>query len=345
MVGYHAVPVIADAYLKGFKGFDPNAAFEAMKVSATRDDLGMKDIKEKGYIPADKEFESVSKAMEYAIDDWCIAAMAKKLGRTEDFEYFSKRAGYYRNYFDSTIKFIRPRMDDGSFKTPYDPFKSVHEKGDFTEGNGWQYTWLVPQDVEGLISLMGGDDAFTRKLDSLFVAEGDMGAEASNDISGLIGMYAHGNEPSHHVTYMYAYAGNQWKTAEKVRQVMREFYTTSPEGLAGNEDVGAMSSWFVFSSMGFYPVNPAKGMYVFGSPLFDKASLKVQGGETFTVEAVNNSPENIYIQHITLNGKPYNYSYIRHADILKGGTLKITMGNKPAYDFGKLPANRPDSKY
>lgn len=345
MVGYHAVPVIADAYLKGFKGFDINAAFEAMKASSTRDDLGMKDIKAKGYIPADKEYESVSKAMEYAIDDWCIAAVAKKLGRTADFEYYSKRAGYYKNYFDSTIKFVRPRMDDGSFKTPYDPFHSIHEKGDFTEGNGWQYTWLVPQDVEGLISLMGGDDAFTKKLDSLFVAKGDMGAQASNDISGLIGMYAHGNEPSHHVTYMYAYSGNQWKTAEKVRQVMKDFYTKTPEGLAGNEDVGAMSSWYVFSSLGFYPVNPAKGIYVLGSPLFEKASLKLQGGKTFTVETVNNSAENIYIQKVTLNGKPYDNSFIRHADILKGGTLKITMGSKPAYDFGKLATNRPDSKY
>jgi predicted alpha-1,2-mannosidase len=345
MVGYHAVPVIADAYLKGFKGFDINQAFEAMKASATRDDLGMKDIKAKGYIPADKEYESVSKAMEYAIDDWCIAAVAKKIGRTADFEYFSKRAGYYKNYFDSTIKFVRPRMDNGSFKTPYDPFHSIHEKGDFTEGNGWQYTWLVPQDVEGLISLMGGDEAFTNKLDSLFVASGDMGAEASNDISGLIGMYAHGNEPSHHVTYMYAYAGNQWKTSEKVRQVMRDFYTTTPEGLAGNEDVGAMSSWYVFSSLGFYPVNPAKGIYVFGSPLFEKATLNLQGGKKFTVETINNSAENIYIQSVTLNGKPYKNSYIRHADLLKGGSLKITMGSKPAYDFGKAPANRPDSKY
>jgi predicted alpha-1,2-mannosidase len=345
MVGYSAAPVIADAYLKGFKGFDASTAFEAMKASAMRDDLGMKDIKAKGYIPADKEYESVSKAMEYAVDDWCIAAMAKKLGRIEDFNYFSKRAGYYKNYFDSNIKFVRPKLDDGSWKIPYDPFNSIHEKGDFTEGNGWQYTWLVPQDVEGLISLMGGDEPFTKKLDSLFVAKGSMGAEASNDISGLIGMYAHGNEPSHHVTYMYAYAGNQWKTAEKVRQVMKEFYTATPEGLAGNEDCGAMSSWYVFSSLGFYPVNPAKGIYVFGSPLFDKASMKLQGGKTFTVETVNNNATNIYIQSITLNGKPYNYSYIRHEDILKGGVLKMTMGSKPAYDFGKLAANRPDSKY
>lgn len=343
MVGYHAVPVIADAYLKGFKGFDPAAALEAMKVSSTRDDLGLKYVKERGYIPADKEFESVSKAMEYAIDDWCIAAMAKKMGKTEDYQYYAKRAAYYKNYFDSTIKFVRPRMEDGSFKTPYDPFHSKHEKGDFTEGNGWQYTWLVPQDVEGLISLMGGDEPFTKKLDSLFEAKGDMGAEASSDISGLIGMYAHGNEPSHHVTYMYTYAGNQWKTAEKVRQVMKEFYTAKPEGLAGNEDVGAMSSWYVLSSVGFYPVNPAKGLYVFGSPLFDKASLRLQEGKTLTVQTINNSAENKYIQSITWNGKPYTKSYIRHEDIVKGGTLTIKMGNKPNYDFGKAEADRPNS--
>lgn len=343
MVGYHAVPLIADAYLKGFKGFDPNAALEAMKVTSTRDEFGLKYVKERGYIPSDKEYESVSKAMEYAIDDWCIAAMAKKLGKMDDYELYSKRAAYYKNYFDSSIKFVRPRMSDGSFKTPYDPFRSIHEKGDFTEGNGWQYTWLVPQDVEGLIGLMGGDEPFTKKLDSLFEAKSDMGAEASPDISGLIGMYAHGNEPSHHVTYMYTYAGKQWKTAEKVRQVIKDFYTAKPDGLAGNEDVGAMSSWLVLSSVGFYPVNPAKGLYVFGSPLFDKASLQLQGGKTFTVQTVNNSGENKYIQSITLNGKPYTKSYIKHADIVKGGVLTIKMGNQPNYDFGKPVADRPNS--
>ncbi len=345
MVGYHSVPMIVDAYLKGYKGFSAEEAFEAMKASSTRDDLGVKYVKERGYIPADKEYESVSKAMEYAIDDWCIAAMAKKLGKTEDFEYYKKRAGYYKNYFDSTIKFVRPRMSDGSWKTPYDPFNSIHEKGDFTEGNGWQYTWLVPQDVEGLIHLMGGDAAFSRKLDSLFIAKGDMGAEASSDISGLIGMYAHGNEPSHHVTYMYAYAGDQWKTAEKVRQVMKDFYFDKPEGLAGNEDCGAMSSWYVFSSMGFYPVNPANGMYVFGSPLFSKASISLKDGKKFTVQTINNSPENIYIQSVKLNGKPYTKSYIMHSDLVKGGTLELTMGKTPNANFGKAVADRPFNKF
>ncbi|SEA77272.1 alpha-1,2-mannosidase, putative [Chitinophaga terrae (ex Kim and Jung 2007)] len=344
MVGYHAVPPIVDAYLKGFKGFDANEAFEAMKVTSNRDEFGLKYVKELGYIPADKEYESVSKAMEYAIDDWCIAAMAKKLGKTEDYEYYKKRAGYYKNYFDSTIRFVRPRMSDGSFKAPYDPFNSKHEKGDFTEGNGWQYTWLVPQDVEGLISLMGGDDAFTQKLDSLFSAKGDMGSEASSDISGLIGMYAHGNEPSHHVTYMYAFSGYQWKTAEKVRQVMKEFYFDKPEGLAGNEDCGAMSSWYVFSSMGFYPENPASGLYVIGSPLFDKVTINIGAGKNFTVEALNNSSENIYVQSITLNGKPYTKSYITHDTIAKGGNMVIRMGNKPNTEFGKALADRPTNE-
>jgi predicted alpha-1,2-mannosidase len=235
-------------------------------------------------------------------------------------------------------------MSDGSFKTPYDPFNSKHEKGDFTEGNGWQYTWLVPQDVEGLISLMGGDDAFTKKLDSLFSAKGDMGSEASSDISGLIGMYAHGNEPSHHVTYMYAFSGYQWKTAEKVRQVMKEFYFDKPEGLAGNEDCGAMSSWYVFSSMGFYPENPASGLYVIGSPLFDKVTVNVGAGKNFTIVALNNSSENIYVQSITLNGKPYTKSYITHDAIAKGGNMVIKMGNKPNTEFGKALADRPTNE-
>lgn len=275
MVGYSAVPVVVDAYLKGYRGFDVNLAYEALIKSSTRDDYGMKYIKEKGYIPADKEYESVSKAMEYAIDDWCIAQMAKKLGKTADYKLYTQRAGYYKNYFDPSIKFVRPKMSDGSWKTPYDPLKSIHGKGDFTEGNGWQYTWLVPQDVEGLIALMGGDKGFIEKFDQFFKVTGDMGAEASSDITGLIGMYAHGNEPSHPMTYMYAYAGAQWKTAEKVRQVMKEFYTDKIDGLAGNEDCGAMSSWYIMSSMGFYPCNPASGTYVMGSPLFDKVKIQV----------------------------------------------------------------------
>lgn len=344
MVGYHSVPLIVDAYLKGYRGFDVNLAYEAMIKSSTRDDYGMSYVKQEGYIPADKEYGSVSKAMEYAIDDWCIAQMAKKLGKIKDYQLYSKRAAYYKNYFDASIRFVRPKMSDGSWKTPYDPFKSIHGKGDFVEGNGWQYTWLVPQDVEGLIKLMGGDKGFIGKLDSLFSATGSMGDEASSDITGLIGMYAHGNEPSHHVTYMYAFAGAQWKTAEKVRQVMHDFYSDKIDGLAGNEDCGAMSSWYVMSSMGIYPCNPASGVYVFGSPLFDKVKIQVGNGKYFTMQVVNNSPQNIYIQKVEFNGIDYSKSYLKHKDLMQGGQMKITMGDKPNYNFGRLAANRPMSK-
>ncbi|MDI3319249.1 GH92 family glycosyl hydrolase [Pinibacter soli] len=341
MVGYHAVPLLADAYKKGFRGFSGEKALEAMKATANNGEFGLNYVVSKGYIPAEKEHESVSKGMEYAIDDWCIAQLAKQLGKTSDAALYAKRAQYYKNYFDSNIHFVRPKLENGSFKTPYDPFNSIHENGDFTEGNGWQYTWLVPQDPQGLINLMGGDEPFTTKLDSLFSVKGDMGAQASNDISGLIGMYAHGNEPSHHVTYLYSFAGKPWKTAEKVRQVNNEFYTTKPDGLAGNEDCGAMSSWFIWSSLGMYPVNPANGVYVFGSPLFNRATINVGKGKTFTIQTTNNSKDNIYIQSVTLNGKPYTKSFIRHEDILKGGVLIFVMGSKPNKAFGEAVANRP----
>ncbi|PUZ27187.1 alpha-1,2-mannosidase, putative [Chitinophaga costaii] len=343
MVGYHAVPLLADAYAKGFRGFSGEEALEAMKKTANNGEFGLNYVVSKGYIPADKEYESVSKGMEYAIDDWCIAQLARQLGKTDDAAYYAKRATYYKNYFDPSIRFVRPKLDNGQFKSPYDPFNSIHEKGDFTEGNGWQYTWLIPQDPAGMIDLMGGDEAFSSKLDSLFHAKGDMGAQASNDISGLIGMYAHGNEPSHHVTYLYAFAGKPWKTAEKVRQVVHEFYTNKIDGLAGNEDCGAMSSWYVWSALGFYPVNPANGVYVLGSPLFDKATVSVGNGKTFTVQTENNSPSNIYIQSITLNGQPYNKSFIRHQDLLKGGLLKIKMGGTPNQTFGQAASSRPTS--
>jgi predicted alpha-1,2-mannosidase len=342
MVGYHAIPLIVDAYLKGYRGFDVNLAYEAMIKSSTRDDYGMKYVKERGYIPADKEVESVSKAMEYAIDDWCIAQMARRLGKHKDAEAYAKRAAYYKNYFDARIGLVRPRTSDGTWKSPYDPLESIHEKGDFTEGNGWQYTWLVPQDPEGLIGLLGGDKNFTNRLDSLFKVTGNMGKDAPGDITGLIGMYAHGNEPSHHITYLYPFAGAQWKTAEKVRQIMKDFYADKPDGLIGNEDCGAMSSWFILSALGFYPCNPANGIYVMGSPLFNDVSLKIEN-KTFTIKVVNNASANIYIQSMELNGKRYENSYIRHSDIVKGGCLKILMGNKPNYNFGKLASNRPKS--
>ena len=342
MPGYSSVPVIADAYLKGFTGFDAEEALQAMKATATYEkQKGVPYVIEKGYIPADKIHEATSIAMEYAVDDWGIAAMARKMGKTGDAATYAKRAHYYKNYFDSSIRFIRPKLEDGSWRTPYDPARSIHTVGDFCEGNGWQYTFFAPQDPYGLIELFGGDKPFVVKLDDFFTNNDSMGEGASSDITGLIGQYAHGNEPSHHVAYLYAYAGEQWKTAEKVRFIMDEFYTDRPDGIIGNEDCGQMSAWYLLSSMGLYQVNPSDGVFVFGSPCFKKVEMKVRGGKTFTVEAPNNNKENIYIQKVYLNGKPYNKSYIIYDDIINGSTLKFVMGKKPNKNFGKAPANRP----
>jgi predicted alpha-1,2-mannosidase len=343
MVGYSAVPVVVDAYLKGFKGFDANLAFEAVKATAMGNEFGLKSVKELGFIPADSEVENVSKGMEYAIDDWCIAQMAKKMGKTEDYAYFSKRAKNYQNYFDKRVGFMRGRVSQTEWRTPFSPFASVHMKSDFTEGNAWQYTWLVPQDVEGLISLLGGEKRFSQKLDSLFTVKGDMGAEASPDISGLIGMYAHGNEPGHHITYLYNYVGQPWKTAEKVRFITENFYTTKPDGIIGNEDVGQMSAWHVLSTLGFYPLNPANGAYVFGSPSVNQATISLAGGKTLTIEAKNNSAANKYIQRVVRNGKPYSKSYITHQDLLQGGSLVLEMGSKPSPTWGVASQDRPRS--
>lgn len=342
MPGYSSVPVIADAYLKGFTGFDAEEALQAMKATATYEKQnGIPYVMEKGYIPADKVHEATSIAMEYAVDDWGIAAMAHKMGKYEDAATYAKRAHYYKNYFDSSIHFIRPKLEDGSWRTPYDPARSIHTVGDFCEGNGWQYTFFAPQDPYGLIGLFGGDKPFTAKLDNFFTNNDSMGEGASSDITGLIGQYAHGNEPSHHVAYLYAYAGEQWKTAEKVRFIMDEFYTDKPDGIIGNEDCGQMSAWYLLSSMGLYQVNPSDGIFVFGSPCFKKVEMKVRGGKTFTVEAPDNNKENIYIQKVYLNGKPYNKSYITYDDIINGSTLKFVMGKKPNKNFGKALANRP----
>lgn len=344
MPGYSSVPIIADAYMKGIRGYDAGKALDAMVATATNPaQNGVPYLLEKGYIPCDKVHEATSIALEYAADDWGTALMAKEMGRTDLYEEYMRRGHAYETYFDRTLNYIRPKMDDGSWRTPYDPFKSVHSVGDFTEGTGWQYTFFVPQHPEGLIALMGGDDAFVTKLDSLFSVEGDMGAEASSDISGLIGQYAHGNEPSHHVAYLYPYAGQQWKTAEKVRYIDREFYTDSPDGIIGNEDCGQMSAWYIMSAMGFYQVNPSNGVFVFGSPLFPSLTLRLENGRSFTVTAEGNSDTNIYIQSATLNGQPYEKSYITYDDIMAGGELHFVMGDKPNKAFGAAPESRPVS--
>lgn len=344
MPGYSSVPIIADAYLKGIRGYDAGKALDAMVATATNPaQNGVPYLLEKGYIPCDKVHEATSIALEYAADDWGTALMAKEMGRTDLYEEYMRRGHAYETYFDRTLNYIRPKMDDGSWRTPYDPFKSVHSVGDFTEGTGWQYTFFVPQHPEGLIALMGGDDAFVTKLDSLFSVEGDMGAEASSDISGLIGQYAHGNEPSHHVAYLYPYAGQQWKTAEKERYIDREFYTDSPDGIIGNEDCGQMSAWYIMSAMGFYQVNPSNGVFVFGSPLFPSLTLRLENGRSFTVTAEGNSDTNIYIQSATLNGQPYEKSYITYDDIMAGGELHFVMGDEPNKSFGTAPESRPVS--
>ncbi len=344
MPGYSAVPIIADAYLKGFEGFDAEEAFAAMKATTVYPQQNaVPYVVERGYIPCDKVHEATSIAMEYAVDDWGVAAMAKKMGKQEDAELYARRAMYYKQYFDSEIKFIRPKMDDGSWRTPYDPANSIHMVGDFTEGNGWQYTFFAPHDVYGLIELFGGDEEFITKLDAFFVNNDSMGETASADITGLIGQYAHGNEPSHHIAYMYAYAGQQWKVAEKVRFIMDEFYTDKPDGVIGNEDCGQMSAWYVMSSMGFYQENPSDGVFVFGSPRFDKMTVKVRGNNTLIIEAENNSKENIYIQEVYFNGKPYEKSYITYDELIAGGTLKFVMGPKPNKNFGAAKENRPQA--
>ncbi len=341
MPGNSATQVIADAYLKGIKGFDTALAYEAVKTTAMLDDRGMKYVKRYGFIPADSMVESVATGMEYAIADGCTALMAKRMGKEDDYEYFNKRAGYYKNYYDSTVRFVRGRISNTQWREPFSPFVSRHMKDDFTEGNAWQYTWLVPQDVHGLIQMLGGEKPFIKKLDSLFVVKGDMGKEASNDISGLIGQYAHGNEPSHHIAYLYVYAGQPWKTAAKVRFILDSLYSANPEGLSGNEDVGQMSAWYVMSSLGFYPVHPAQGIYVFGSPLFDKASIDVGNGKHFTMIIKNNSSANKYIQKIILNNNNYTKSYITYADIMNGGELIIEMGKKPSSKWGTSFQDRP----
>ena len=344
MPGYSSMPIISDAILKGIEGFDYEEAFKAMKASTTfEDQYGVPYILKQEFIPADSIIQATSFAMEYAVGDWGVAAVAKKLGKTADHAEYAKRASYYKHYFDQSINFVRPKLSDGSWRTPYDPARSVHggSESDFCEGNGWQYTFFVPQDVYGLINLFGGDKPFLERLDQFFVNNDSMGEEASADITGLIGQYAHGNEPSHHITYMYAYAGQQWKTAEKVRYIMDEFYKDTPDGIIGNEDCGQMSAWYVLSSMGFYQMNPSDGVFVFGSPRFDKMSVKVRDGKTFTVEAENNTKENIYIQKVFLNGKPYKKTYITYEDIMNGSTLKFVMGKRPNKSFGKAMADRP----
>jgi predicted alpha-1,2-mannosidase len=339
MIGYHAVPVIADAYMKGIRGFDEELALEAMVESAQQDHFGLEWYKSKGYIPADKESESVSKTLEYAYDDWCIAQMAKELGNDEMYEKFIKRAQYYKNIFDPQTGFMRAKINETWF-SPFDPWEVNFN---YTEANAWQYSMYVPQDVSGLMNLLGGPDSLAARLDQLFEAEQSTTGRHQSDITGLIGQYAHGNEPSHHKAYLYNFCGYPWKTQERVRQIMDELYTSMPDGLCGNEDCGQMSAWYIMSALGFYPVTPASNNYIIGSPVFDKVILHLENGEELIIEAENQSPENKYIQTVSFNGNVQAKSYLTHQQIEGGGYLKFVMGKNPNKNWGNLPADIPVS--
>lgn len=328
MVGNPGIPVLADIVLKGFD-VDKKAAYQAMRTSSLLDERSLDNLKKFGYIPwnRDSTFETVAKGLEYTLADACVAKVAKLLGEKKDYQYFFNRSKSYKYYFDKKTGFMRG-VDNGKFREPFNPFHSSHRNDDYTEGNAWQYTWLVPHDVPGLIKLFGGKRPFVTKLDSLFTISGDLGENASPDISGLIGQYAHGNEPSHHILYMYNYVGQHDKTAEKVREVLKTMYHNDFDGLSGNEDVGQMSAWYILSSLGIYQVEPAGGRYMFGSPLFDKAVVNVGQGKTFTIIAHNNSAKNVYVHQIKLNGRPYKKLYIDYKDIVSGGTLEFFMTDK-----------------
>lgn len=345
MVGNPGISVLADAYLKGFDGFDRDKAYAAMKQTAMTPDRGQ-DLRMKyGYIPSDLYNESIANDMEYAIADWALAQVAAKRGEIADYEYFNNRSHSYRNYFDPETGHMRGRFSNGQFRTPFNPFFAPHRANDYCEGNAWQYTWLAPHDFDGLATLFkdykhftpknidrhfSGREALVQKLDSLFLVSSQLeGEDASPDISGLIGQYAHGNEPSHHVVYFYNLVGQPWKAADLLRRIYKEMYTTEIDGICGNEDVGQMSAWYILSTMGLYQVEPAGGKYYFGSPLFKSAEIAVGEGKTFTITAKGNSDENRYIQRVYLNGRPYTKNYIGYADIMAGGELCFEMGNQP----------------
>lgn len=346
MIGYHTVPIITDAYVKGARSFDINEAFQAMLHTAHYNPDGIctprlvaneimpqaKYWKDRlGYVPCDKDKEAVAKALEYAYDDWCISRVAEAVGDTAGVSEFGKLAKGYAHYYDPSVGFMRGKDSNGAWRTPFDPSSSTHRSDDYCEGNAWQWSWFVPHDPQGLATLMGGRQQFAAGLDRLFSASSQMsGGNVSADISGLIGQYAHGNEPSHHVIYLYNKVGQPWKTQELAAKVMHTLYKNEPAGLCGNEDCGQTSAWFVMSAMGLYPVNPCSGEYEIGSPLFTRMTLHLGNGKNFTIEAPEASHRNIYVQSVKLNGKPYNSSSISHQQIMRGGTLTLQMGAKPA---------------
>lgn len=342
MIGYHAIPVIAEAIIQGVDGFDYETAFRAMKDIAMDDARGVGLMKKYGFIPSELENNSVSKVLEYAYDDWCIAQVAKKLGYSDDYEYYIGRAANYKNHFDEETGFMRGRHQDGSWVTPFDPRAvSVLGQGDFTEGNSWQYSFYVPQDMTTYIEMMGGDDIFDAKLDTLFTTAPGVDNVHAVDVTGLIGQYAHGNEPSHHNAYLYNFAGKPWKTQHFVNRIKNELYSINRDGLCGNDDCGQMSCWYIFSSLGFYPVTPGTGYYVIGSPSLQYAKLNLPSGKIFEIKAPEVSAEKIYIQAVRLNGKDYDKSFIAIEDIMNGGVLEFDMGAEPNTQWAISEDSRP----
>jgi predicted alpha-1,2-mannosidase len=344
MIGYHSVPIIADAYMKGIRGYPVDDALKAMVASATYAPYGgLGAYMKLGYVPIDKEPEAASKTLEYAFDDWTLAQMARAAGHKELADQFEKRAANWRNVFDPATGFVRAKKTDGSFNTPFDP-AAVGYGSDYTEGNAWQYSWYEPQDIGGLARALGGTNKFAAKLDAVFETKVDLKAFAHvEDISGLIGYYAHGNEPSHHIAYLYDYAGQPWRTQERLKQIMATQYSTTPTGLAGNDDLGQMSAWFVFTAMGFYPVAPASNEYVIGRPFVSRATINLPNGKRFTVVADHLDDAHPYVGKVSLNGKPLDRVYIRHQDIEAGGELRFEMQGKPNKDWGRALNSRPFS--
>jgi len=337
MTGYHSIPVILDAYIKGIKGFDAEAAYQAMKTTMMQDERGLNFYKQYGYIPYNLLDESVTITLEYAFNDWCVAQMAKTLGKEADYQFFINRSKAYQYLFDPATGFMRGKSEDGkSWNEPFDAKHSNHrEQTDYTEGNAWQHSWFVPHDVEDFISLHGDNIIFTKRLEQLFTESSEItGDNISADITGLIGQYAHGNEPSHHIAYMFNKANKPWRTQLWVHHILNTQYNTTPNGLSGNEDCGQMSAWYVFSSMGLYPMNPASGEYEIGSPIFDKTTIKLPDGKTFVIEAENVSNQHFYIQSATLNGVDFNQTSISHQQIMQGGVLHVVMGSSPNKNWG-----------
>jgi len=344
MTGYHALPIIADAYIKGVRGFDAEAAMRAMVASATYAPYGdLGDYMKLGYVPIDKEVEGASKTQEYAYDDWSLAQMAKAMGKIDIAATFEQRAGNWRHVWDPKTSFMRARLSNGQFREPFDPNFAGYGS-DYTEANAWQYSWYVPQDVAGLIHAFGGDAKFTAKLDQVFDAKVDPAQfKDVEDITGLIGWYAHGNEPSHHIAYLYDYAGQPWKTQQRLKQIMDTQYAPRPDGLAGNDDLGQMSAWYIFTALGFYPVTPASDEYAIGRPFVARAAIHLSNGHTFTVSADPLDDAHPYVGAVTLNGKPLNRVYLHHAELLAGGELHFSMQAQPNTTWGTTVAARPSA--